>query len=97
MLIAEAAPLFQNPNGRSLRGAKSESEALKWYVTFFDFVRANAAVKAFSLTATDQLRIDTRIARWPKVAAYVKQQLADPRLIDATEASSILRPHNTER
>jgi hypothetical protein len=68
------------------RGAKSEAEALKWYASFFDFLRANPSVKAFSLIT------DRSFTRWPKVAAYVKQQLADHSFIDATEAPAIFRP-----
>ena len=67
--------------------AKSEAAALAWYAAIFDFVRANPAVKAISLPWPA-----TRMARWPKVAAFVKQQLADPRFIDATEAPSVFRP-----
>jgi hypothetical protein len=68
-------------------GAKSEAEALARYAGIFDFIRANPAVKAFSLRWPSG-----RLARWPKVAAYVKQQLADARFIDATEAPAIFRP-----
>jgi hypothetical protein len=69
------------PSGRS------ETEALNWYSAFFDFIRANPAIKALSLRWPAK-----RMNRWPKVAAYVKQQLADPRYIDATEAPGIFRP-----
>ena len=71
----------------TLRGAKSEAEALKWYAAFFEFIRANPAIKAFSLGWPTK-----PLSRWPKVAAYVKQQLADPRYIDATQAPAIFRP-----
>lgn len=71
--------------------AKSEAEALGWYAALFDFIRANPAVKAFSLPWPG-----TRLARWPKVAAYVKQQLADPRFIDASEAPAIFHPPRLE-
>ncbi len=66
--------------------AKSESEALKWCASFFDFIRRNPAIQAFTFT------LPTRLARWPKVVAYVRQQLADPRFIDAAEARTIFRP-----
>jgi hypothetical protein len=67
---------------------KSEGEALKWYTAFFDFIRRHPAIGAFAL------RPPARLARWPKVAAYLKQQLADPRFIGAREASAIFRPMN---
>ena len=66
------------------RGTRSEAEALKWYASLFDFIRIHPAIKGFSIT-TD------RFARSPKVTAYVKQQLADPRFIDATEAPALFR------
>jgi hypothetical protein len=72
-------------------GAKSEAEALKWYASLFEFIRAHPAIKAFSLNA------DGRFARWPKVSAYLKQQLADPRFIAANESSAVLRPPHAER
>jgi hypothetical protein len=65
---------------------KSEAQALKWYASFFEFIRAHPSIKAFSLHPT------VRLARWPKIAAYVKQQLADPRFIDAKEAAVMFRP-----
>ena len=71
----------------ALRDAKSEAEALKSYASLFDFLRANSALKAFSLRWPAP-----RLVRWAKVAAYVKQQLADPRFIDGTEAPAIFRP-----
>ena len=67
--------------------AKSEAEALKWYTAVFDLVRANPAIKGLSLPWPAK-----RLARWPKVAAYVKNQVADPRFIDATEAPALFRP-----
>jgi hypothetical protein len=73
------------------RGAKSEAEALKWYASLFEFIRAHPAIKAFSLNA------DARLFRSKKVAAYLKQQLADPRFIDASEGPAILRPSHAER
>jgi len=75
----------------TMRAAKSEAEALKRYASFFEFLRAHPAIKAFSVDA------DGRLARWPKVAAYVKQQLADPRFIDASEGPAILRPSHADR
>jgi hypothetical protein len=65
--------------------AKSEAEALKWYAAFFDFIRSNPAIKAFGIHPT------MRLTRWIKAGAYVKQQLADPRFIDASEAPAIFR------
>ncbi len=67
--------------------AKSEAEALKWYAAIFDLIRANPAIKGISLPWPAK-----RLARWPKVAAYVKQQLVDPRFIDETEAPALFRP-----
>jgi len=72
------------------RNLKSEAEALRWYASMFDFVRAHSAVKAVSFG------IDSRQHRWPKVASYLKQQLADPRFIDATEAATIFHPQRPE-
>jgi hypothetical protein len=72
------------------RNLKSEAEALKWYAAMFDFIRAHPALKAVSLG------IDARQLRWPKAAAYLKQQLADPRFIDVNEAPSILRPKSSD-
>ena len=73
------------------RGVKSEADALKFCVALFDFVRANPTVKGFTLEA------GARFVRWPKVAAYLKQQLADPRLIDANQASEVFRPSRSDR
>jgi hypothetical protein len=70
----------------TMHGVKSEAEALRWYASFFDFILANPAIKAFSL------RPAMRLARWPRVAAYVRQRLADPRFIDAAEAPAMFRP-----
>ncbi len=67
--------------------AKSEAEALKWYAAIFDLVRANPGIKAISVPWPTRL-----LARWPRVAGYVKQQLADPRYIDAAAAPGLLRP-----
>jgi hypothetical protein len=72
------------------RNLKSEADALKWYAALFDFIRAHPVVKAVSLG------IETRQLRWPRAAAYLKQQLADPRFIDVNEAPSILRPKSTD-
>lgn len=72
-------------------GAKSEAQALKWYAALFEFINAHPSIKAFSSHPT------ARLSRWPKVAAFVKQQLADPRFIDATEAAAIFRPPRSER
>lgn len=69
---------------------KSERKALKWYESFFDFIRGHPAIAAFAVTPP------ARLARWPKVAAYVKQQLADPRFIDANGAAVIFHPTRTE-
>jgi hypothetical protein len=102
VLIAETSPVVQTPSGTLVRGPKSDAEALKWYASLFEFVKTHPAIKAFSLIAVDWRRLhatlpskgwpDARITRWPKVAEYVKQQLADPRFIDATEAPAIFRP-----
>lgn len=102
VLIAEASPVSQTASGTAVRGAKSEAEALNWYASLFEFIRGHPAIKAFSLIAVDWRRLgsilpskgwpDARLSRYPKVAAYVKQQLADPRFIDATEAPAIFRP-----
>ncbi len=107
VLIAETSPVFQMPTGTGVRGAKSEAEALRWYAALFEFIRTHRAVKAVSLIAVDWRRLhsilpspgwpDTRLNRWPKVAAYVKQQLADPRFIDANEAPAIFRRAMLER
>jgi len=61
----------------------------------------------FNLAAVDCRRLhailpskgwpDTRLGRWLKVAAYVKQQLGDPRFIEASEAPAIFRPSMSER
>lgn len=98
VLIGEASPVFQN-GGKEVRGARSEAEALRWYGTLFDFIRAHPAIKAFSLIAVDWRRLhailpgrgwpDARLNRWPKAAAYVKLQLSDPRFIDADQAPAI--------
>lgn len=75
----------------AVRGLKTEAEGLKWYASFFDFIGANPLIKAVCL------RWETaRLGRWPKVAAYVKQQLADPRYIDASEAPAMFRPPRPE-
>jgi len=74
------------------RSTKSEAEALKWYASLFDFIRTHPGIKAFSLAAIDEGRPAARLSRWPKVAGYVKQQLADPRFIDATGAPAMFRP-----
>jgi hypothetical protein len=66
--------------------AKSEAQMLKWYISLFDFIRAHPSIKAFSLHP------NARLSRWPKVAAYLKQQLADPRFIDAAEGATMVRP-----
>ena len=71
--------------------AKSEAEALKWYAAFFDFIRSNPAIKAFSIHPT------MRLTRWIKAGAYVRQQLADPRFIDASQAPSLFRPSRSEQ
>ena len=71
--------------------AKSGAEALKWYAAFFDVIRTYPAIKAFSLHPT------MRLTRWTKAGAYVKQQLADPRFIDAGEAPAIFRRSMPER
>ncbi len=71
---------------------KSEAEALKWYAAIFDLSRVNPAIKGVSISWPAK-----RLNRWPKVAAYVKQQLADPRYIDATEAPAIFRPPRDEQ
>lgn len=78
-------------------GAKSEAQAFKWYASFFEFLRAHPSVKAFSLIGAARRVSNARLSRWPKVAAYVKQQLADPRFIDATEVATIFRPPRSER
>ena len=79
---------------------------MKWYAALFDFIRAHPAIKAFSLIVVDWRRLhsvlpgwgwpDTRLQKWPKVAPYVKQQLADPRFVDASEAPAIFRPPRNE-
>ena len=71
----------------TMHGAKSEAAAVAWYGPIFDFIRANPAVKAISLPWPA-----ARMASWPTVAAYVKQQLANPQFVDETEAPAIFRP-----
>jgi len=68
--------------------AKSEADALKAYAACFAMVRSNSAIKALSLRKPQH--------HWPKVTAYLKQQLADPRFIDVNEAPSIFRPKRPE-
>jgi hypothetical protein len=75
----------------AMQGVKSEAAALKWYASFFDFISANPTIKAFSLDP------GMRLARWPRVAAYVKKQLGDPRYVDAGEAPAIFRPSHDEQ
>ncbi|HVN28255.1 MAG TPA: hypothetical protein VMT64_07200 [Candidatus Binataceae bacterium] len=65
---------------------RSDAEALKWFATIFDLVRAHPTIQALSIA------LNARLLRSSNLAAYLKQQLADPRFIDATEAPSILRP-----
>src|ERR1700683_270866 len=99
-LIGEASPVFETGTGQ-VRGAKSASEATKWYEALFDLIRAHPAVKAFSLIAVDWRRLhaivpgkgwpDARLDKWPPAAVLVKKQLADPRFIDASEASEVFR------
>ena len=105
VLIGESSPIFKTIAPGRVRGAESEAEALKWFEAFFEFIFAHPGVKAFSLIAVDWRRLhailpgwgwpDARIGRWPKVAAYVKQQLADARFIDASEAPPLFRPPRT--
>ena len=107
VLIGESSPVFKTIIPGRVRGPESEAEALKWYASFFDFIRVHPAVKAFSLIAVDWRRShailpgwgwpDPRISRWPKVAAYVKQQVADLRFIDANEAPALFRPPRNEQ
>jgi len=85
-VIIDAAP----------HGVKSEAEALKWYASLFDFIHAHPAIKAFSLSAGDGPRVNAT-RRWPKAATYLKQQLADPRFIDAAEAPAIFRQPASQR
>jgi hypothetical protein len=87
--FVEAAVRHRKPVviSAAVPNAKSETEALKWCGAIFDFIRANPAIKAVSLRWPAK-----RLARWPKVATYVKQQLADPSFIDATEAPALFRP-----
>ena len=70
---------------------KSQAEALKWYASMFDFIRAHPAIKAVSVVPP------TALLRWPNAAAYVKQQLADPRFIDAAEAPAFFRIQRLEQ
>ena len=101
ILIGEASPIFQSVVPARVRGPKSSAEATKWYEALFDFIGAHPAVKAFSLVAVDWRRLhpilpgfgwpDTRLGKWPAAAAIVKKQLADPRFIDASEASESFR------
>jgi hypothetical protein len=85
--VRHRKPLLIDATARNL---KSEAEALKWYAALFDFIRTQPAVKAVSFG------IDARQLRWSKAAAYLKQQLADPRFIDVNEAPSILRPKSSD-
>jgi hypothetical protein len=80
-------PLMINATEHNL---KSDAGALKWYRSVFDFVRANPVVAAVSFG------IGTHQLEWPKATAYLKQQLADPRFIDANEAPAIFHPRRTE-
>lgn len=100
VLIGEASPVFQAGKG-AVRGARSDAEAMKWYASLFDFIRAHPQVQAFSLIAVDWRRLhaivpgkgwpDARLSRWPGVAALVKKQLSDPRFINASRASQLLQ------
>jgi hypothetical protein len=74
----------------SLASAKSDADALKYCAASFDLIRTNSATKALTIRPT------MRLSRWPKTAAYVKQQLADPRFIDATEAPALFRPPRSD-
>jgi hypothetical protein len=99
VLIGAASPVFQAGHG-DVRGPRSDSEAMKWYASLFDFIRAHPQVQALSLVAIDWRRLhdlsgkgspDARLARWPGVAAVVKKQLSDPRFINAQDASRLLQ------
>jgi hypothetical protein len=70
----------------SLGNAKSDGDALKLCAASFDLIRRIPAANALIICPT------MRFSRWPKAAAYVKQQLADPRFIDANKASTMFRP-----
>ena len=76
--IAEAARHAKHValNVGAPRYEVDEAEALKWYAAVFDLIRAHYEVGAFSLMPSMHL------VRQPKVAAYLKQQLAYPRFID---------------
>src|SRR5579872_2776672 len=74
----------------SLANAKSDADALKLCAASFDLIRTNAAAKALVIYPT------THLQRWPKTAAYVKQQITDPRFIDATEAPAIFQVRRTD-
>jgi hypothetical protein len=99
VLIGAASPVFQVGKG-DVRGARSDAEAMKWYASLFDFIRTHPQVQALSLVAIDWRRLhassgngspDTRLARWPGVAASVKKELSDPRFVNAQDASRLLR------
>ena len=74
----------------SLANAKSDAEALKLCAASFDLIRTNPTAKALSIGTTRHL------SRWQKTEAYVKQQLADQRFIDATEAPSLFRVRRSD-
>jgi hypothetical protein len=70
---------------------KRDADDLDAYAAFFDFIRSNPAIKAFSIHPT------MRLTRWIKAGADVRQQLADPRFIDASQAPSLFRPSRSEQ
>ena len=105
VLIGEASPVFHAGKG-AVRGARSDAEAIKWYASLFEFIRAHPQVQAFSLIAVDWRRLhatlpgkgwpDARLNRWPGAAAFVNKQLSDPRFINASSAAQLFQ-HNAER
>ncbi|HLX36323.1 MAG TPA: hypothetical protein VKR29_00930 [Candidatus Binataceae bacterium] len=74
----------------SLAAMKSDTDALKLCEAAFNLVHSNPDIKAVSLCAIPHL------GRWKKTAAYLKQQLADPRFIEVNEVPAMFRPKQSE-
>ncbi len=88
VLIAESSAWFHGPRESPVRGASTESEAIRWHTALFDLVRTNRNIKGLSLIVLDWSRMsakwpqipgglpDVRLARWPELAALHRATLS---------------------